>query len=154
MRHIVDVGERVMEVDHFDPRKKKDKIQEYDNLFLADRHCNSSKWDVWPNAADRRKGMRFLNCCQEMDYGEQIFEDRLTHKLIGFTPAARYHIRILQLNAPHLVTARRHRLRIREVLSACYAQLEHLESRAIVVDLIQRLKEVAEIQIPDIPPPP
>ncbi len=36
------VGTRA-EVDHFNPNKKVDKIQEYDNLFPSSRHCNGAK---------------------------------------------------------------------------------------------------------------
>ena len=32
-----------MEVDHFDPRQKKDVIQNYKNLLLATRHCKGAK---------------------------------------------------------------------------------------------------------------
>ena len=77
-----------LEVDHFDPRRKKDLIQSYANLFPASRHCNGKKSDTWPNKAERAAGCRFLNPCEEMDYDEQIFEDPTTHELVGVTPAA------------------------------------------------------------------
>jgi 5-methylcytosine-specific restriction endonuclease McrA len=41
-------GLTCMEVDHFDPRKKNDPVQDYDNLFLASRHCNRAKGTFWP----------------------------------------------------------------------------------------------------------
>src|SRR5687768_7909179 len=59
-----------MEVDHFDPRKKQDRIQEYENLFPASRLSNATK-KRWPNAAEERAGMRYLNPCKEQDYGVQ-----------------------------------------------------------------------------------
>src|SRR5262245_45937371 len=95
-----------MEVDHFDPRRKKDLIQDYNNLFPASRHCNGKKGDNWPHRGELAAGCRFLNPCKEMDYGEQIFEDPISHELIGVTPAAKWHIRICGLNSEKLVVER------------------------------------------------
>ena len=92
MQHRQRAGE--MEVDHFDPRRKKDLIHAYANLFLASRHTNGKKGDNWPSRTEQAAGCRFLNPCEEMDYGEQIYENPATHRLMGVTPAARWHIRI------------------------------------------------------------
>src|SRR5260370_37031108 len=70
MQHRERAGD--MEVDHFAPRRKKDLIQKYANLFLASRHCNGKKGANWPSKAEQAAGCRFLNPCEEMDYGEQI----------------------------------------------------------------------------------
>ena len=64
-----------MEIDHFDPRKKEDFIQQYENLFLAKRHCNGAKSKFWPSGAEQALGLRYLNPCREQDYGVHIFED-------------------------------------------------------------------------------
>jgi len=101
MQHHTRAGK--LEVDHFDPRKKKELWQDYDNLFPASRHCNCAKSDHWPTQTEQAAGCRFLNPCQEADYGSQIWEEPSTHVLIGTTPAARWHIRMCGLNAPHLV---------------------------------------------------
>src|SRR6266567_1902077 len=95
-----------MEVDHFDPRRKNDLIQRYENLFLASRHCNGKKSNHWPNKVEKASGCRFLNPCEEVDYGEQILEEPGSHRLVGVTPAARWHIRMCGLNALHLVYER------------------------------------------------
>jgi hypothetical protein len=95
-----------LEVDHFDPRRKKELRQDINNLFPASRHCNGKKSNHWPNNTEIAAGCRFLNPCKEIDYGEQIFEDPITHNLIGTTPAAIWHIRICGLNAEHLVFER------------------------------------------------
>lgn len=71
MQHHERAGK--LEVDHFDPHKKKDLIQRFENLFPASRHCNGKKSDHWPNKTESAAGCRFLNPCEEMDYGEQIF---------------------------------------------------------------------------------
>lgn len=98
-----------MQVDHFDPRKKNDKVQVYANLFLSDAHCNGAKGDTWPAEEERASGCRFLNCCDEQDYDSVIFEDLNTHYLVGKTPAAKYHIEMIDLNDPGLVEARKYR---------------------------------------------
>ena len=118
MRHLPSRGQRFIEIDHFDPRKKKDFIQKYSNLFLSDRECNGNKSNIWPTTKQRKAEIRFLNCCEEMDYGEHIKEDPHTHELIGFSPAALFHISILDLNAPHLVKERARRHRFRSMLQS------------------------------------
>jgi hypothetical protein len=140
----------ILEVDHFDPRRKKDLRQNYNNLFPASRHCNGKKSDTWPSKNELGAGCRFLNPCEEMDYGEQIFEHPQTHELVGVTPAARWHIRVCGLNADHLIQERRRRA-------------EHwamIRSKAIVIkgdhrsaqDLIAKYREEVELMIPEIPP--
>lgn len=105
-----------MEIDHFDPTIKGRDRHQYSNLFLAVRHCNNRKLDWWPSPEERRMGLRFLNCCLEQDYGEHIFENPDTHRVFGVTPAGKYHVRILDLNAPHFVEERRTRTEYRKLL--------------------------------------
>ncbi len=141
-----------LEVDHFDPRKKKDLIQSYDNLFPASRHCNGKKSNHWPNKAETAAGCRFLNPCEETDYGGQIFEDPDTHRLLGVSPAAIWHIRMCGLNADHLVNERAKRTQY----------IEQLKSKAIHVkraieevgELIGSFRVEVETMIPEIAPPP
>jgi hypothetical protein len=68
-----------MDVDHFKPKGKHRNL--YSNLMLASRHCNGSKSDIWPTAEDVRSGLRLLNPCKEVDYGQHIFEDKKTYEL-------------------------------------------------------------------------
>ena len=151
MSHIDEaLGLSCMHVDHFDPRQKKKLDQSYDNLFLADAHCNNRKSDIWPTRS-QRKTVRFLNCCKEKDYGEQIFEDPVTHKLVATTPSADYHITIIDLNAPHLIYAREKRRRLRAVLNMP-AILKKTEFTSI--EPLEDLMRLAERMIPDIPAPP
>ena len=147
MRYIC--TEREMEVDHFDPRRKKDKIQVYSNLFLADRHCNGAKGDVWPSASDRARGCEFIDCCKEVDYGNVIFEDPLTHRLVGTTPAAIYHIEMIDLDNPGLVKAREHRSKVLSTL----AEAEKSKDPAIKA-IVAKLEDEKKYLIPPIPPPP
>jgi hypothetical protein len=144
---------RTAEVDHFDPRKKSDKTQDYDNLFLSSRHCNGSKWHTWPSIEQQKKGIRFLNCCQEDDYGVCIFEDKKSHELIGTTPAAKWHILNLDLNAAFLVKERRKRAEIMDLLSRS-VQIKTAPSNAtlqLLSDTLSALKSAKEDLIPDIP---
>jgi hypothetical protein len=101
-----------LEVDHFNPRRKKDAIQKYSNLFPATRNCNRAKSDQWPSNKKRKLGFRFLNCTEEPDYGLHIFEDPDTHELVGVTTEGRYHIRACDLNIPHLIQERKERFEI------------------------------------------
>lgn len=143
-----------MEVDHFDPRKKRELIQPYENLFLASHPCNNFKGTTWPSKADLAAGCRFLNCCEEQDYDEQIFEDPDTHYLIGATTAAIWHIRNLDLSAPHLVDERRDRAELRRLLNAQPIRVKPDADKAQMDLLIERLKKSLETMIPDIRPPP
>lgn len=52
-----------------------------------------------------------------MDYGEQLFEDAATHRIVGATAAAKWHIVTCGLNAAHLVDERRRRSELRHLLS-------------------------------------
>ena len=141
-------GEQCMEIDHFNPKRKNDYIQDYENLFLSTRHCNGAKRNRWPTNDERRKGIRFLNCCEEMDFGVHIFEDPDTHELVGVTPQGKYHVRSCDLNAPHLVEERAERANLKSIL----------EERAVFLKRgwelpgeLQALKQVLATMIPSIP---
>ena len=149
MRHIG--TETEMHVDHFDPRQKNNKVQIYSNLFLADAHCNSAKSNIWPTADEITQGCRFLNCCDEEDYGKVIFEDPTTHELIGTSPAAIYHIEMIDLNDPGLIDDRRFRADL-------IAKLEYVKEKAKnnleIMQAVNKLSAMAQETIPDIPAPP
>ena len=143
-----------IQVDHFDPTRKNDKYQQYSNLFPADARCNLSKGDQWPTKEERERGIRFLNCCEEIDYGECIFEEPETGMLVGTTVAARYHIEALQLNCPELCKFRRDRTRIVRAIEKADLAGVGAESDPHASAAVEELrKELAE-KIPRIPPPP
>ena len=102
-----------MDIDHHNPTLPHPAKNKYQNLFLATRHCNGKKGKSWPSAPQRAAGIRFLNPCEEMDYGVHLFEDPVTFEIWGATRAGKYHIRMLDLNAPHLVEERRTRDKLR-----------------------------------------
>ena len=133
MRHIG--TETEMQIDHFDPRKNDDKIQEYSNLFLSDAHCNGAKHDIWPTADEQAVCCRFLNCCDEYDYGT----------------VATYHIEMIDLNDPGLVDSRRFRA---EIMAKLECARENAESNPKIMEAVDKLSKMAHELIPDIPAPP
>ncbi len=144
----------LLELDHFDPRKKKNLIQNYDNLFPASRHCNGKKGDTWPNRGESAAGCRFLNPCKEMDYGEQIFEDPHTHELVGLTPAAKWHIRVCGLNADHLVQERLRRAKHWKTIRNKAIVVRRGIPHQVAQELVTSFREEVELMIPEIPAPP
>jgi hypothetical protein len=143
-------GLKCMEIDHFDPRKKDKYYQEYANFFLATRHCNGSKRDIWPSRSEQTQGLRYLNPCREQDYGVHIFEDPKTHLLVGVTPAGRYHIRMCDLNADHFVTERRDRSEIWELLHSAFT-MKRNQVPQMDPELVGALRKQAEQMIPKFP---
>jgi hypothetical protein len=147
-------AEMLMEVDHFDPTIPGRARHRYKNLFLSSRFCNGRKQGNWPELAQWAKEVRFLNCCEELDYGKHIFEDLKTHCVFGITPAGRYHIRILDLNAPHLVEERAERAHYRYLL---YKASKMVKQPEAAVAAFQALKAQVDYLIPEIayrrPPP-
>ena len=143
--------ETEMQIDHFDPRQKNSKLQVYSNLFLADAHCNGAKGDIWPTPEEQAAGCRFLNCCDEEDYGRDIFEDLKTHKLVGTSPAAIYHINMIDLDDPGLVEARRFRS---EIMTKLERARDKAKSDPEIMEAVEKLSEMARGLIPDIPAPP
>jgi len=140
-----------MDVDHFNPNKKKDKIQEYSNLFLATRHCNGAKRDRWPSNKERKAGLRFLNCCEESDYGSHIFEDPDTHRLVGITTEGKFHILNCDLNAPHLVDERSERAHLWEILENKRIRIKaDFNKQAEMLALRTAAREQADRMIPKI----
>lgn len=139
-----------MEIDHFDPRRKEDFIQHYENLFLATRHCNGAKSKCWPSAGDQVLGLRYLNPCREHDYGDHMLEDSQTHLLVGVTPAGRYHIRMCDLNADHFVQERRERAEICELLQTAVT-VKRNRMPQMAADLAAALRKQVENMIPEFP---
>ena len=137
-----------MEVDHFDPRTKKKWLQKYDNLFLALGHCNRFKGDYWPSKEEVATGIRLLNPCEEQDYGEHIFEDPMSHELVG-TPLGKTQIIYCDLNDDYFVAQRRQRS---ELISA----LKRADDLGIKlpIELLAPLQQIIDLMIPEIDPPP
>jgi hypothetical protein len=136
-----------MEIDHFDPTITGRKRHVYSNLFLASRFCNNRKQANWPSPKERRLGFRFLNCCEEIDYGEQILEDPTTHRLVGTSKAAIYHIRVLDLNAQHLIDERRDRAELRKLL---FEDRKRVKETQAAMTAFRLLRDQLDYLIPSI----
>jgi hypothetical protein len=143
-------GARCMEVDHFDPRLKRNKIQQYANLMLASRHCNGAKSDTWPTSEQALRGVRLINPCLEHDYGVHIVEDPETHELVEVTPPGRYQILVCDLNAPHLVLERTQRAQLRQRLASMLTWRRGTNLRD-VLGLLTALEQIVDRMIPPIP---
>lgn len=150
MQHSSRVGVRTMEVDHFNPRLPNSLRHRYTNLFLATRHCNGAKGENWPSEAQLNKGIHFLDCCQEQDYGVHIFENAETHRVYGVSPPGRYHVRMCDLNAPHLVRERRQRFELNRILTSSPAIIRDLGRALELVNLLRLLKDIGGKMIPPI----
>lgn len=142
-------GRKCMEVDHFKPKGRKRNA--YTNLLPATRHCNGAKGQNWPTKAQSRQGLRLLNPCREVDYGVHLFEDPATHEVVGKTPAGKWHIRVCDLNAPHLVRERKDRAKIDEVLRRTPGLLSGPPGAA--TEAIRKLREQCDLMIPHIEAP-
>lgn len=146
MQHIDRAGGiEHMEIDHFDSTQKGDYHQQYDNLFLAKGACNRKKQDR-PRRAEAKSGLRFLNCCKEIDYNGVIFEDPDTHEVWGATPEAKYHIRYLGLNTRNLVDERRERSELETILHRSFLRKKAPDKK--MIGLIQLLVETLQKHIP------
>ena len=138
-----------MEVDHFRPRGSRRNL--YANLIPATRHCNGSKSQTWPTKGQQRVGIRLINPFVERDYGKQIFEDPISHKLVGVTPAGRYQIIVCDLDATHFIEERKDRARIRKLLESPGTVMGSLNDAKRA---IEELRRELDQMIPPIPVPP
>lgn len=161
-QHIDDFGDRVMEVDHFNPKQKGKRKDRHGDLLCASRHCNGVKWKRWPTSEEVNSGARFLNPYKEVDYGVHIVEVVETGRLLGLTQAGKYHVRHLGLNAEFLVKARLRRTKSLAGIKRsddCVAQVEALtRGPNKLVECLQIGREALEshmkIAIPVIPAAP
>jgi len=106
-------------IDHHFPTSKGEPHIHYDNLFLSCDRCNHHKIDWWPSPKEFQRGVRYLNCCIEIEYGQHIFE-KMDGNLVSNSPQGKYHIRMLKLSRPDLV---RLRLKRRELLEKIHSSL-------------------------------
>ena len=147
MQHESQVGLTTMEVDHFNPMLGSAARSRYDNLFYSTRHCNNAKRRHWPTSGQQRRGIRFLNCCEEQDYGVHVFEDPKTHRVFGVTPAGRYHVRICDLNASHFIRERRDRARLSDILTKRNAIIRNLARCLELRNIVQVLSSISSRMI-------
>jgi hypothetical protein len=142
-----------MEVDHFNPTLSGRGRHEYRNLMLATPRCNGSKSNAWPTHSETKKhGRRFLNPCEELEYGEHIVEHPITHELIGLTPAGNYHIDFLDLNVSDLIETRQERWNDYLMLEKTRVKMAKNHSpESFPFEVLARLRESIAVNIPLFP---
>jgi hypothetical protein len=128
----------LMEIDHFDPTIRGRERHRYANLFLASHYCNNKNLGNWPFPDAIAKGVRFLNCCEEQDYGEHIFENPTIHLVVGVTPPGKYNVRMLYLNAPHLVQERAERSMLRKLLYVDRKRVKETDPAMLAFNILQK----------------
>ena len=98
-------GEENFELDHFHPRKQFKAIEkDFYNLYYSCHPCNRIKWHQWPTPELQAKGIGFVDLCKDN------FEDHFREKPDGqwepLTESARYTLKAIRLNRPHLLKLR------------------------------------------------
>jgi len=91
-------------LDHYRPRAAGGS-DDQDNLVYACVRCNQYKGDFWPNSIDLAHGRRVLHPGAD-DIASHVVTDEDTGYLHGLTPTGVFHIALLRLNRPQLVTHR------------------------------------------------
>lgn len=101
-------------VDHYHPVARGGDDSD-DNLVYACVRCNLYKSDYWPDAKEITSGYYVLHpILNEIEY--HIHQNELTGELDALSETGRFHIVLLDLNRPQLIT---HRQRARiQALSA------------------------------------
>ena len=113
-------------IDHFKPRSKGGRVNDYTNLYWVCVPCNLFKHNKWPTAEQRNKGYRFADPCREQDYGVHFVESD-DCELWPQTPCGEYHVLTLRLNRTWLRRLRVERNQKQERLNEALALLDELE---------------------------
>lgn len=144
-----------MEVDHFNPGLSGNRRNFHGNLVPAARLCNNTKRERWPTDEEQAKGIRFLNPYEEQDYGVHIYEDVATGKLIGHTPAGKWHIVRMALNCDDLVRARLRRTKVITKFTQAASISGADPNNKAIEEIMSRFDDVQEtylsIEIPRLP---
>ena len=119
-------GTKAFCIDHFKPRSKGGRVNDYANLYWSCIPCNLFKHDNWPTEEQRRKGYRFADPCREQDYGVHFVESD-DFELLPQTPCGEYHVLTLRLNRAWLRRLRLERNQKQERLNEALALQEKLE---------------------------
>jgi len=155
-------GDEAFWIDHFQPRSKGGRANDYGNLYWTCMGCNRIKGDAWPTPSERRRGRRFADPCKEQDYGVHFLENE-QGELVPQTPCGEYHLQMLRLNRPHRVARRRERNEVQTLLAEALSLIERLEAasptrreREVISHLrreMERLRSDLAVAIPFISAP-
>jgi uncharacterized protein (TIGR02646 family) len=148
-------------IDHFQPKGKGGRVNQYANLYWACIACNHTKSDSWPSADQRARGYRFADPCREQDYGLHFVEDDSGY-LVAHTPCGEYHLLKLRLNRESRVKRRRERseraakLEVALMLASSLGNrvLDPQERRAVdqIISLLREVEVELRFAIPIVPP--
>jgi hypothetical protein len=148
-------------IDHFRPRSKGGRVNDYANLYWACIGCNHVKGEAWPTPEEQRQGMRLADPCCEQDYGVHFIENE-QGELVPQTRCGEYHVLTLRLNRPSRVAYRLARNKLIMQLAEAVVLVEQLEQepatdlkRKIIAHIqteIDLLQAELAIALPFIPP--
>jgi len=94
-------GEENFELDHFKPKNLfKTLVNDFYNLYWSCHPCNRIKWAYWPSKELQKRGIGFVDLCQD-DF-KTHFVEKADGTWEGLTLSAGFTIDALNLNRPHL----------------------------------------------------
>lgn len=92
---------RSMSIDHFRPKTHfKELIADYGNLYYCCGPCNDRKSNHWPDAKQRKRGMRFVDVCRE-EWNDHL--EVINDVIAAKTSAGRYTCEKLKFDRPGLI---------------------------------------------------
>ncbi|HZK81202.1 MAG TPA: HNH endonuclease [Humisphaera sp.] len=133
---------RSMSIDHFRPKAQfKDLIADYGNLYYCCGPCNDRKYNHWPDAKQRKRGMRFVDVCRdEWDDHLEVINDVIAAK----TKAGQYTFEKLKFDRPGLVRRIRDlRIAMEEAAGGLRRidQIRQRDGKILAADSLRNLSE-------------
>jgi hypothetical protein len=122
-------GDEVFEIDHFKPRRFKELVARYQNLYYSCQKCNRYKSDTWPSDTELSEGFRFSDPCAEDMYVEH-FRETADGQLEALTNCGRFTYGRIRLYRPDLVKWRQARRVVSEELPTLESALARLREFA------------------------
>jgi hypothetical protein len=121
-------GEEMFEIDHFKPRRFKELVANYENLYYSCQKCNRDKSNTWPSDEEFSGGFRFSDPCTEDMYLSH-FREAANGELEALTNCGQFTCDHIRLYRPTLVKWRQEkRIASEEIakLETALAQLKDL----------------------------
>lgn len=122
-------GEEAFEIDHFRPRRFKELVAKYENLYYSCRRCNQYKGAVWPSAQQSADGYRFADPCAEDMYATHL-RQRSDGELDVLTNCGRFTHDQIRLYRKALVEWRKAKLAASRDVVVLTGVLENLRTAA------------------------
>jgi len=122
-------GDEGFEIDHFKPRRFRELLANYQNLYYSCRKCNRHKWETWPSDEELSEGFRFSDPCAEDMYLSHL-QEGADGRLEALTNCGRYTRDHIRLDRPTLVEWRQARRVVSEKLPTLESALARLREFA------------------------